>query len=239
MMRSRIVEDPNLHGRTRVFADRREAGISLAALLAPLALSNPLVLAIPAGGVPVAAALVERLSASLDVAVVSKIVLPWNSEVGFGAVAFDGSYRINKELVAAIGLGDEEVERGVAATRAKVERRVTLFRGERALPELSGRPVVVVDDGLASGFTLMVAIDALRRAGADDLTVAVPTGCGVNMELFVGKVETLCCANIRNGMPYAVADAYRLWCDVTEIEALTLLKKTQAQLLGTEGEDPH
>ena len=91
--------------------------------------------------------LAERLHVPLDVAVVSKIVLPWNSEVGYGAVAFDGSVRLNDALAAAVGLGEGEIEAGIAATRAKVARRVALFRGERPWPELAGRALVVVDDG--------------------------------------------------------------------------------------------
>jgi putative phosphoribosyl transferase len=90
--------------------------------------TSAMVLAIPAGGVPVGAEISRQLELPLDVAVVSKITLPWNTEAGYGAVAFDGTTRLNHDLVAGLGLGKDVVEKGIADTRAKVRRRVTLFR---------------------------------------------------------------------------------------------------------------
>jgi len=220
-----VVHDhPELRERTGVFADRHDAGLQLAALLQKLDLPKPLLLAIPAGGVPVAVAVAGQLGWPLDVAVVSKIVLPWNSEVGYGAVAFDGSWRLNDELVRVAALDLEAVEQGIAATRAKVERRVALLRGRRAFPDLTGHQVIVVDDGLASGFTLLVAVQALRLAGAAQIIVAVPTAHARSLQRVATEVETICCANLRSGSPYAVASAYRSWYDLSEDEVLAQLR---------------
>ncbi len=195
--------------------------------MAAEALSAPLVLAIPAGGVPVAAALAEGLSAPLDVAVVSKITLPWNSEVGYGAVAFDGSYQLNHDLIGSLGMSEAEVARGVEVTRAKVARRVAALRGETAQPDPAAHDLVVVDDGLASGFTMLVAVAALTRVGARSLTVAVPTGHARAVRRVAKEVQTLCCANLRSGTPFAVASAYRYWTDVSEAEALEVLQQSR------------
>jgi putative phosphoribosyl transferase len=214
---------PSLQEKTGVFADRAEGGVRLAELLGKVNLTRPLVLAIPAGGVPVAANLADVLGAPLDIVVVSKITLPWNSEAGYGAVAFDGSCRLNQDLVLRAGLDEATVSAGISATLDKVKRRQRLFRRDSPLLQLAGRDVIVVDDGLASGYTLQVAVAALRRSGADRLLLAVPTAHTAAARQLAGEVEALYCANLRSGWSYSVAAAYRSWHDVTEAEAKLML----------------
>ncbi len=216
---------PELHEKTRVFADRVEGGQRLAELLEPVELTQPLVLAVPAGGVPVAAALAGLLQAPLDTAVVSKITLPWNSEAGYGAVAFDGSYLLNRELIVAACLDSATVDAGIRMTREKVARRQQLFLRQRPMPELAGRDVIVVDDGLASGFTMLAVVAALRRAGADRLLLAVPTAHELAARRLAAEVEAVYCANLRSGFSFAVAAAYRHWQDVSEEEAVAILQR--------------
>jgi putative phosphoribosyl transferase len=218
-----IHHNPNYHEQTGVFADRTEAGEQLADLLGRSKLTRPLVLAIPAGGVPVAASLANLLQAPLDVAVVSKITLPWNSEAGYGAVAFDGSCSLNHDLVRRAGLNEQVVEAGIQATREKVRRRQQLFRQDSPLPMLTGRDTIVVDDGLASGLTLQVAIIALRRAGADRLLLATPTAHEAAARKLARSVEALYCVNLRSGWSYSVAAAYRHWHDISEADAKLVL----------------
>jgi predicted phosphoribosyltransferase len=110
-----IIQAPSLREKTGVFSDRAEAGRSLARLMAGLELDRPLVLAVPAGGVPVGRALADATKWELDVAVVSKISLPWNTEVGFGAVAFDGTALLNEPLMRSAGLSDTQVDEGLAS----------------------------------------------------------------------------------------------------------------------------
>ncbi len=129
---------PELRGKTGVFADRTEAGEILAGLLAAQDLDDPLLLAIPAGGVPVAAAVAESLGWPLAAAVVSKVVLPWNSEAGYGAVAWDGSLLLNRELLPKLGLSEREVAAGIAATREKVAGRVARLTGAGGFPAAGG-----------------------------------------------------------------------------------------------------
>jgi putative phosphoribosyl transferase len=218
-----IKEFSGLRDRSGVFADRSDAGVQLAQLVREEQLRSPLVLAIPAGGVPVAVALAETLNCPLDVAVVSKITLPWNSEVGYGAVAFDGSYCLNHDLIRSIGLSDDQVSRGIETTRAKVSRRTAMFQRERSILDLSAHDLILVDDGLASGFTMMVAVAALYRVGARSIRVAVPTGQVGSVQKVAEQVTAVYCANLRTGYPFAVASAYRSWTDVCEAEALLIL----------------
>ncbi len=218
------VEDlPDLRDQVGIFQNRDHAGEILAGMLEVYSGSDAKVMAVPAGGVPVAKVLAEQLDLAMDIAVVSKITLPWNTEVGYGAVAFDGSVRLNKDLVARLGLTDEEIQQGISKTSAKVAHRVKNLRSEQALPDLSTSQIILVDDGLASGFTMHVAVEALQKAGTNRITVAVPTGHQRSVESIAGEVDTLYCANIRGGYHFAVADAYERWSDVDEEELASLL----------------
>jgi predicted phosphoribosyltransferase len=225
---SRLIELPHLRNQTRVFRDRADAGEVLANMLETFRAGDALVLAIPAGGAPVAAVPAQKLGLLLDVAVVSKITLPWNTEAGYGAVAFDGTVRLNQELIANLALADSVVANGISATRAKVAERVKRLRQDAPMPELKQRPVIVVDDGLASGYTLAVAVEALRNQGAQRVIAAVPTAHADAAQQVAYEVEALYCANMREGRRFAVADAYQEWSDVPEEVAAELLRAAQA-----------
>ena len=220
-----VVEIPELRDCLSVFRDREHAGGILADMLARYEGARAILFAVPSGGVPVAAAMAVRLRLPLEAAVVSKITLPWNTEAGYGAIAFDGSALLNERILARIGLSKKQIEEGQRATREKVERRLVKFRGRRPLPDLAETTAILVDDGLASGFTMLAGIGALRRLGGRDIAVAVPTASAMAIELVAPAVETLYCANIRGGASFAVASAYRHWEDVDEEDAVMLFRR--------------
>ena len=222
-----IFDLAELRGKTRVFRDRSHAGELLGRMLQSYRKSGALLLAIPAGGLPVAEAVRQSLGLALDVAVVSKITLPWNSEAGYGAVAFDGTVRLNPAVLTHVDLSQSQIEEGKEKTLRKVMRRVRLLRGERPFPELKDRTVVLIDDGLASGFTMMVAVETVKKAGAGVIAVAVPTGHRGAVSTIASQVNALFCPNIRSGMSFAVADAYNFWYDVPDDELLAILKKQE------------
>jgi putative phosphoribosyl transferase len=222
-----VVELPQLHGRRDVFRDRADAGQALAAMLGDVPHEADLVLAIPAGGVPVAVPIAQALQRPLDVAVVSKITLPWNRESGYGAVALDGSVLLNEELIRLCMLSREEVERGIASTRRKVERRMHSLRRDQTPLDLRQKALVVVDDGLASGFTMRAALAAIKRAGARRLTVAVPTANPSALARIRQQADFIVCANLREGASFAVADAYQTWSDVPEASAEIILERAR------------
>lgn len=218
-----LVDVPSLREGIRVFEDRTHAGRILAGMLRAFQDTGALVLAIPAGGVPVAAVIAEALQLPLEVAVVSKILLPWNTEVGYGAVAYEGTVRLNAHLINVAGLSEEAVKEGIDATSDKVARRMERLRGDHPLPELTARPVILVDDGLASGFTMRVAVEAVKGQGAEHVLIAVPTGHADTVKALVDIVHAVYCANIRSGRYFAVADAYARWSDVGEEEIMEIL----------------
>jgi predicted phosphoribosyltransferase len=172
----------------------------------------------------VAAVVARALGLSLDAAVVSKITLPWNTEAGYGAVAFDGSLLLNEALIVRSGLSQNQIQAGIDKTRIKVAERVRRLSGGKPMSDLSDKTVIVVDDGLASGYTMRVAVEALTRCKAGRIIVAVPTGHAAAVEEIARQVHTLYCPNIRSGPRFAVADAYENWTDVSESEAETILK---------------
>jgi len=227
-----VIELAELRDRVFVFRDRKHAGQTMATMLNRHEGSRAILFAIPAGGVPVAAVMAERLRLRLEVAVVSKITMPWNTEAGYGAVAFDGSVLLNKDILARIGLTDGQIEQGRRTTLEKVQRRLRKFRGDRPLPDLAATTAILVDDGLASGFTMLAAIEALRRIGSRDVVVAVPTASASAVGRVAPAVESLYCANIRGGVSFAVASAYELWEDVEEQDAVNLFRRIASSAPG-------
>jgi len=214
-----------LRDRAAVFRDREHAGEIMAGMLNRYTGTRAILFAVPSGGVPVAAVMAGRLRLRLEVAVVSKITMPWNTEAGYGAVAFDGSVLLNRGVLSRIGLTKEQIEEGRRLTLEKVERRLRIFRGDRPLPDLEATTAILVDDGLASGFTMLAAIGALRGIGGRDVIVAVPTASAVAVELVAPAVESLYCANFRGGSSFAVAAAYKKWEDVEEEDAVSLFRR--------------
>lgn len=222
-----IHEDIALRNRARVFRNRREAGMALATLLTDYRNADAVILGIPAGGIPVATTSAQQLSLPLDFLTVSKITLPWNTEAGYGAVAFDGTWQLNDQLVRQAGLDAKAVHEGVASTTEKVERRTQKFRKLLDAQQIKDKIAIVVDDGLASGFTMHVAVAALRNQEAKSVVVAVPTGHLSAITRLAGDVDEIYCANIRVGSYFAVADAYTHWSDVSEDEVAAVLSEFQ------------
>jgi len=225
---TRIFELSKFRDQVHVFRDRVSAGKVLADMLKEFRNRNAIVIAIPAGGVAVGAAIAKELNLPLDVAVVSKITLPWNSEAGYGAVAFDGTVKLNQEFLSHLNLNGKEIQQGIEKTTQKVNRRLKMLRGDRPLPNFTQNTIILVDDGLASGFTLLVAIEALGKAGCQHVILAVPTAHQESIRRIAGKVEAIYCPNLRGGLTFAVADAYEHWRDLDEEEVKKILAEFNA-----------
>lgn len=205
-----------------MFRDRFHAGDVVATMLEAARPAEGIVLAIPAGGFPVALRIAARLALPLDVAVVSKVTPSWNTEVGYGALAFDGTERFNEALADRLGVDAEERRRGVEATWRKVQDRLIRLRGGAPPPGVSARTVILIDDGLASGLTMLVAIEALEKLEPGSIVVAVPTGHAESVDRVAERADAVYCANVRTGPRFAVADAYAAWSDVSDDEVLAL-----------------
>ena len=223
---SNLIEDSAYRDRDSIFKDRLHAGKLLAEKLRPRVANEKVqVLAIPAGGVPVGYALAKRLKIPLDVVIVRKIQIPWNTEAGFGAVTCDGRPILNEPLLAQLGLSAEVVEQCISRTREMVRERNRRLRGGRPFPDLTGRTIILVDDGLASGFSMLAAAESIKTQRPSKMLVAVPTGSAHAIALLAPKVDELICLNVRSGPIFAVADAYENWYDLSDDEVLEYLRR--------------
>jgi putative phosphoribosyl transferase len=220
-----IFDIEDLRNRMHVFRDRVHAGAVLASVLRQQKEDSDVVLAIPSGGVPVAQAVSEKLNLPLDLMIVSKITLSWNPEAGYGAVASDGTYKLNEELVRYLCLTASEVQSGIERTKEKVARRLSLLRSLKPEEQISGKKVILIDDGLASGFTMQVAVESARNLNAQRVVVAAPTGHEEAVRKLDSSADTVYCANMREGRIFAVADAYEEWHDLSDDEVTALLFK--------------
>lgn len=159
----------------RRYLDRTEAGLVLAHELSGRAdLADALVLALPRGGVPVGYEIARKLGLELDVLLVRKLGVPWQPELAMGAVAEGGMRVLSPEVIRGAGLGPDVIQRVTDAEEEKLARRGRAFRGNRPPPQVSGRTVILVDDGMATGATMSAAIKAARHLGAARIVVAVP-----------------------------------------------------------------
>jgi predicted phosphoribosyltransferase len=219
----KLLDDPTLRDRTYVFPDRTAAGERLAEMLRDYQGKSFQLFAIPAGGVPVATEIARALAVPLDLVIVRKIQLPWTTEAGFGALDPEGTPLFNDALLSRLPLTPQQIEAQVAKTLTTLKAREARLRGSRPYPDLAGETIIIVDDGLASGYTMRAAVRFLKSKGAGELIVAVPTASNRTAQAFLPLVDLLVCPNLRGGLSFAVADAYENWYDVDEKEVLDLL----------------
>ena len=209
-----------------IFQDRAAAGRTLADRLAALpdigAGGRPLVLALPRGGVPVAAPVAGRLGAELDVVVVRKIGAPGRPEYGIGAIAEDGPPYFDHPALAALGLTERDLARTVERERAELDRRIRRYRGERPAPRAAGRTVIVVDDGLATGVTARAAVRWLRDQGPEQLILAVPVCAREARDALARSADLVVCVHAP-GRFRAVGEWYLDFAQTSDAEVDQLL----------------
>lgn len=222
---NKLIEESSFREKLHVFRDRKEAGRLLAQKLKQYRDTDSIVLGIPSGGVPVASEISGTLNLPMDLIIVRKIQIPYNPEAGFGAMGPDGKIIINEKLLGQLYLTEDEIKTQIKKTEEILEKRNKLFRGSKPYPLLKNRNVIVVDDGLASGYTMLAALRFLKRNDPLKTIVAVPTGSKRTIYFIFPETDELICLNIRSRFPFAVADAYINWYDLSDEEVLNILKK--------------
>ena len=208
-----------------VFQDRAEAGRALADRLADEAAQDPVVLALPRGGVPVAAEIARRLGAPLDVLMVRKLGAPGQPELALGAVARTGESTetvLNDDVIQALGVSEAALERAKTAELEVIARREAQYHGQRPRPGLRGRGVIVVDDGVATGATTRAALRAARKADPARLVLAVPVGPPEALAALEAEADAVVCPQRRADLG-AIAMAYADFRQVPDAEVIRLL----------------
>ena len=177
------------------FRNRRDAGRRLAAELRTYAnRADVIVLALPRGGVPVGYEVATALDVPLDVFVVRKLGLPWHEELAMGALASGGVRILDDDLIRVARVSTEDIERVTAAEQVELERRERRYRGDRPFPDLTGKTVLLVDDGLATGSTMRAAVAALRQEVPRRIVVAVPVAAPATCDAFRDIADDIVCA---------------------------------------------
>lgn len=157
-----------------------------------------------------------------------KIQIPYNPEAGFGAMGPDGEVIINERLLNQLRFTDDEIKTQIKKTMDVIKKRNQLFRVEKPFPSLKGKIAIIIDDGLASGFTMLAAIKFIKTKGPRKTVIAVPTASEKTIDFILPEIDELICLNVRRRFPFAVADAYRNWYDLTDEEVLNTIKKSRS-----------
>lgn len=217
----------------RLFQSRTHAGQVLATMLDPYAnRRDVLILGLPRGGVPVAYEVAKALRAPLDVFLVRKLGVPGQEELAMGAIASGGIRVRNEEVVGYLGIPDAVIDAVAQAEQQELRRRELLYRGARPAPEVRGRTVILIDDGLATGSTMRAAVAALRLQQPARIVVAVPVAAPSTCDELRTEVDQIVCAMTPEPF-HGVGQWYEDFSQTTDDEVRTLLERA-----AQEQEDP-
>jgi putative phosphoribosyl transferase len=218
-----------------MFADRKTAGRQLSQRLQYLRHEEPVVLALPRGGVPVGFEIAEGLDAALDIVLVRKIGVPWQPELALGAVVdgADPQIVINDSLAAELAIDESYIKSETARQLEEIERRRKLYLGDRPPVPLAGRTVIVVDDGIATGSTVRTALRAIRNAGAGKIVLAVPVAPRDALDELQGEVDEIICLSTPS--PFiAVGAHYAEFAQLADADVILLLEERHKRMAHAE-----
>ncbi|GAA3524657.1 phosphoribosyltransferase family protein [Amycolatopsis ultiminotia] len=207
---------------TNRFRGRADAGARLAAALVPAQWHDPVVFGLARGGLPVAAPVALRLRAPLEPAVARKVEAPGRPELGVGAVAPDGPPYLDRAGLAAVGITEDELVAALGRARAEARDRVHRYLGDRPAAEVTGRDVLLIDDGVATGSTAIAALRALREQEPDRIVFAAPVGAPEALEKLAGEADEVVCL-LRPSRFRAVGEWYADFEQTTDAEVSSLL----------------
>lgn len=211
------------------FRDRREAGRRLAEALTGYRARRPFVLAVPRGGIVVGYEVAVALDAPLDVVVPRKLRAPYNPELAVGAVAHDGSVYLDAPLVSSLRITDDYLKEETAVQLEEIRRRLALYRGDRPQPDLAGRTALVVDDGIATGATLIAALRAVRQMAPAAAVAAIPVAPPEGAEALRAEADDVVCLYTPT-LFYAVGQFYDDFAQTTDDEVIFLLRRREQEI---------
>ncbi|MFH1639711.1 MAG: phosphoribosyltransferase family protein [Chloroflexota bacterium] len=221
-------------GRKAVFENRRDAGIKLAVKLTEYKEKSVIVLAIPNGGLPLGMEVALKLDADLDIIISRKIPIPLMPEMGFGAVTDDGTVILNEELVRRLNMTREQINLQIAQVTANIRKRSLLYRGNRPLSIISGKTIIITDDGLASGYTMLAAIESVKSRRPKQIIVAVPVASEAAVSHVEKVTDGLVTCVTSSASNFYLADFYQVWHDLSDDEAMRCIREWRLRRLHPE-----
>ena len=212
----------------QIFKDRRDAGRRLARELTEFEGRNDvIVLALPRGGVPVGFEVAQFLGAPLDIFIVRKLGVPGQEELAFGALATGGISVFNNDILRALGMHRDMIDRVIFRERRELERREKLYRDDEPPPDVADKIAVVVDDGLATGATMAAAVSALKKMGPKEIVIAVPVSSVQSQDELAGQPGVRCIAAYTREPFYGVGIWYEDFSQTSDEEVQTLLNASR------------
>ncbi|MBU3128810.1 phosphoribosyltransferase [Clostridium tagluense] len=205
-----------------MFLDRMDAGEKLADSLYKFKDEDVIVLAVPRGGIAVGYDTIKRYGLKWDLIIPRKIGAPHNKEFAIGAVSVDGSYFLNNDYVKMFGISQDYIEKEVLEQTVEIKRRMQEYRGVDTFPEVKGKTVIIIDDGIATGFTILAVIKAVKKQGAKKIILAIPVGPRETIEEFKEIVDEVICLYIPENF-YAVGSYYENFKQVTDVEVFIII----------------
>lgn len=215
-----------------IFENRYDAGSQLANKLVEYYGKPVIVLGIPNGGVAVALSIALALDVELDLVISRKIPLPLSPEGGFGSVTDDGTIIYNEAVVKSAGLSQQQINYQVNQVRADIRNRSLLYHKDRPPLTVSGRTVIIVDDGLASGYTMKAAIESVRHRKPDRVVAAVPVGPEAVVEELKKVADKVVTCAVGTSPQFYLSDYYKYWHEITDDEVLHCLKEWRMRKFG-------
>ena len=205
-----------------MFKDRNDAGRRLLKELERFKAENPLILAVPRGGVVTAHEMIKELALEWDLIILRKIGAPHNKEVAIGAISYDGSYFTDEGYVHMLGVSPRYIEEEAAFQLDEIKRRMREYKGTDDFPKVRDRTVIIVDDGIATGFTLLAAVKSVKQQGASKVIIAVPVAPQDTVERLSKEVDEVICLEVPEEF-YAVGMHYKNFSEVTDVEIATIM----------------
>ena len=215
--------------RSPKFENRYDAGVQLAARLSEYKNQGVIVLAIPNGGMPVAVSVALALDADLDIVVARKLPIPLLPEGGFGAVADDGTTIFNEDVLKVINLNESQINYQVNKVRNDIRQRSLIYRNNRALSIVKGKVAIIVDDGLASGYTMMAAVESVKRRQPSRIIVAVPAASDAAVKTVEKSANRVITVETAHVPKFYIADYFRYWNELSDAEGVRCFKDWQSR----------
>ncbi len=206
-----------------IYRNREEAGEKLGKILAGYSIEGPVVLAIPNGGVIVGKEVAIQLKAPFDLVVVRKIPIPDNPETGFGSVTSTGTIILNSSILPRLNLSPGKIKELGQKTFGRVKERMAFYGISGDYSYIKGKTAILIDDGMASGITIEAALRTIKPFAPKHIIIAVPTASHLSFEKLAYEVDAVISPDIRYKLPFAVADAYQDWYDVSDEEVKEIL----------------